>query len=80
MSALRIVLSDWLDAQRKLERLALLSLQNLSAASAPWGQYVHEDWARAVRTQQRECSRCGWTVLMLTRAANDEGNASPERA
>ena len=65
MTPMKQAVNDWLIAQGKVMQLALLSRQNLHSKFAPWSQQTHEDWARAVRTQQRECRRCGTTLPVV---------------
>lgn len=80
MTPMKQAVNDWLIAQGKVMQLALLSRQNLHSKFAPWSQQTHEDWARAVRTQQRECRRCGMTLVALYPAANDEDGRGPMSA
>lgn len=80
MTPMQQAANDMRIAQIKLMNLAAMARANLHAEFAPWSAAIHEEWARAVRTQQRECRQCGMTLVALYPAANDEAGQGPAQA
>jgi len=80
MTLMTQVVDDWMAAQTNVQNLSLMARANLHAKHHPWTPLHHEQWACAVRTQQRECRQCGMTLVALYPAANDEAGQGPVKA
>lgn len=87
----RMLATDWLQAQRKLQSLIVIARSDRIARSTdpnpqaiqmrgtavPWDALMQHQWALAVFTQRRECERCGHMLIVNFDAANDDRCDSP---
>lgn len=80
MTPMKQAVNDWLNAQHAVMQLSLIAHKNLRAESDKWMPRHHDQWARAVQRRQRECRRCGLTLVALYPAANDEDGRGPMSA
>lgn len=76
MTPMTQAVNDWLNAQYQAQRLTMQSHAVRRQGFVSWAK----DCAEAALNKQRECRRCGMTLVALYPAANDEAGQGPAQA